>query len=741
MNLPNLPTDVTGVKSFLGNSFSWDEQCDYAFQALKSALTSAPILRLPKWGQPFILCTDWSKTAIGAVLSQIDTETGLEHPVAFASRSCTSAESRYSPTEGELLALVWACTLKFRHYLFGYHFTVHTDHAALQWLKTARFQNSKLERWALRLQEFSFEVKHRAGKDNVVADCLSRSAMPLESSIQISNVWPEHYLSQKEIDDVPCTLCNDAAGWDNMVICEGCQRCFHLRCLIAPQTVAPSGNWYCPVCDPQFLNLDELKDENTPLTYHPKDPHLSPLLRDFLERGEDAFLTADVTAATKRSILHRAKHHKLYKVKGWFLVFKRLRAGIQRWLVCPPLEYRWDVIRVIHETLGHAGIEQTLTVLHQHFHWPGLKSDVADYRKACDSCQKQSLIQHSPPDLQKPVIRGPMKHVHIDLAGPFKTPTYSPYGQLQKDVPQFKSWVVLMIDYFTKTAEFAPVPGKEPHFIAKVFYDFWVSRYGVPDFLTSDNGTEFSNEFSHMLLRLGIKHIQTSAYPPASNGVVERLVQSFKSILSRHVNDHYSSWIQALPHIRSAYMNRIHSTLKVTPNEMLFGHPVKLPMAVDFTVSSLQDESSKETNDIHQASASRSEISHLYGQPELQIPDCQDPAAYLSEIREKISSLDSKAFELIHQQFQDNSQSIIRRKQERNSKPLHLKIGDLVLELDDSSGPLQAKARGPYRVIALKNQIVVLQTQSTNFKDIRQFERHITRLVKYYDKSSIRLQR
>lgn len=119
-----------------------------------------------------LITTDWSKQAVGAVLSQID-EAGEEHPVAFASRALTPSEQNYAATEEECLALVWA-TFKFRPYLDGRHFTVLTDHAALQWLDTARFSNCKLERWALRLQEFDFTVRHLMGEQNVVADCLSR---------------------------------------------------------------------------------------------------------------------------------------------------------------------------------------------------------------------------------------------------------------------------------------------------------------------------------------------------------------------------------------------------------------------------------------------------------------------------------------------------------------------------------------------------------------------------------------
>jgi hypothetical protein len=96
-----------------------------------------------------------------------------EYVIAYASRALTPSESNYAPTGRECLSLVWA-TRKFRQFVHGQHFTVRTDHAALKWLCTARFESSKLECWDLRLQEFNFEVECLPGKQNVVADNLSR---------------------------------------------------------------------------------------------------------------------------------------------------------------------------------------------------------------------------------------------------------------------------------------------------------------------------------------------------------------------------------------------------------------------------------------------------------------------------------------------------------------------------------------------------------------------------------------
>ena len=143
-----------------GVTFEWDLERVAAFDAIKQALVSAPCLAAPRWDLEFILTTDWSCAAVGAVLSQVDPVTGLEHPVAFASRALTAADRNYAPTEGECLAVKWAVD-KYRYYLHGRKFRLRVDHQALVWLDSARFSNSKLERWALALQEYDYSVEYQ----------------------------------------------------------------------------------------------------------------------------------------------------------------------------------------------------------------------------------------------------------------------------------------------------------------------------------------------------------------------------------------------------------------------------------------------------------------------------------------------------------------------------------------------------------------------------------------------------
>src|SRR5699024_10444066 len=148
-------------------TFVWTPAQQLAFDQLKSILTNDIILQYPDFSKEFFLTTDASGEGIGAVLSQ---KTALgDQPVAYASRSLNKAELNYSTTEKELLAIVWSVH-HFRPYLYGRKFKIITDHKPLVWLFSVKDPGSRLMRWRLKLEEFDYEIVHKAGKLNNNAD-------------------------------------------------------------------------------------------------------------------------------------------------------------------------------------------------------------------------------------------------------------------------------------------------------------------------------------------------------------------------------------------------------------------------------------------------------------------------------------------------------------------------------------------------------------------------------------------
>ena len=180
-----------------------------------------------------------------------------------------------------------------------------------------------------------------------------------------------------------------------------------------------------------------------------------------------------------------------------------------------------------------------------------------------------------------------------------------------------------------------------------------------------------------------------------------------KSLLSRHINDHPNAWLAALPHIRMAYMSRVHAATGATPFEMLTGYKVRMP------------------NPVQQVFASA----------------VASPAQHIQRVQDSLSALGKHALAGISRQFQD----ILWRFERRRKRGVahrsggDLSVGDYVLELSDAALPLCAEARGPYRITAFKNRrsVAVLLTGGTGFKEQVTFDRHVSRLARYYTRRCV----
>ena len=150
----------------------WTEECEDAFERLKEVLCNDPVLKSPDYSREFTVQTDASDRGMGAVLCQTNKD-GEEHPVAYFSRKFLPREERYGTVEKECLAIKLRIQA-FRVHILGRSFTVVTDHRALEWMNRMKQDNSRLTRWSLSLQPYTFQVKYRPGKTHGNVDALSR---------------------------------------------------------------------------------------------------------------------------------------------------------------------------------------------------------------------------------------------------------------------------------------------------------------------------------------------------------------------------------------------------------------------------------------------------------------------------------------------------------------------------------------------------------------------------------------
>lgn len=148
-------------------AFQWSIQAQESFEMLKSAMATSPVLALPDYTKPFILETDASGTGVGAVLMQ------QGQPIAYFSKSLSIKQQAMSTYEKELLAIVMA-THKWHSYLQGHHFIIKTDHQSLKYLLEQRLSTLLQQKWLAKLMGLDYEILYKKGKENVVADALSR---------------------------------------------------------------------------------------------------------------------------------------------------------------------------------------------------------------------------------------------------------------------------------------------------------------------------------------------------------------------------------------------------------------------------------------------------------------------------------------------------------------------------------------------------------------------------------------
>ena len=168
------------------------DDCLEAFETLKKALISAPIVQPPDWNLPFEIMCDASDYDVGAVLGQrVDKKLNVIH---YASKTLDNAQRNYATTEKELLAVVFACD-KFRSYIVDSKVTIQTDHAAIKYLMEKKDAKPRLIRWVLLLQEFDLHIVDRKGAENPVADNLSRLENILDDPLPINDNFPDEKLN------------------------------------------------------------------------------------------------------------------------------------------------------------------------------------------------------------------------------------------------------------------------------------------------------------------------------------------------------------------------------------------------------------------------------------------------------------------------------------------------------------------------------------------------------------------
>ncbi|BHF70471.1 hypothetical protein SprV_0301352200 [Sparganum proliferum] len=258
-------------------------------------------------------------------------------------------------------------------------------------------------------------------------------------------------------------------------------------------------------------------------------PHINTLRSDFDLAKLADLQTADESIADLRtSTTLQLRDAQLPASPGTILC--DWSTGTPRPVV--PLPYRKVVFDHFH-SLSHPGIRAGRKLTAARFVWPKMNSDIALWTKQCLACQKNKVHRHTSPPSTFAVPDVRFNHVHLDLIG--LVPPSRGYTHILTAVDRFTRWPIAV-----------PISDTSAENIAMVFLTHWISTFGVPATLTTDRGSQFqSSLFREFTRLLGCAHITTTAYHPASNGLVERLHRQLKSALMSQTES--TTWSVNLP--------------------------------------------------------------------------------------------------------------------------------------------------------------------------------------------------
>ena len=641
------------------NQWQWGSKEKAAFDSIKKAVTRAPILITPDPKRPYTVATDASGYAIGAVLQQ-DHGRGLQ-PIAFMSKKLLTSERNYTVGEQEQLAIITALK-EWRHYLHGNKVTVLTDNSALRYLETQTDLSRRQSRWTDFMAEFDLDIRYQAGKENRVADALSRRV----------DHRPTHETEMKEKE----------RGREKQLEVWQVKQQPVLHELNS--TTKSSSTHRGDVVDrikQAMLTNDEKEQKN---------------ILDLLCKQKD-----------KCSKRETAKKKELMS-KGWSV---REQEGLLRFAgrVYVPNErsLRCDLLVEAHDAplSGHLGIKKTYSQLSRFWYWPTMRAEVKEYVNSCLSCATTKSTHQVPMGLLQPlpIPERRWDQVTLDFIMPL------PVAEKTKN-----NGILVMVDKLSKMVHLASchesITASE---VAELFVREVVRYHGVPKSIVSDRDPRFVSHFWEAVWRLlGTNLKRSTAYHPQTDGQTEKTNQTIETMLRAYVNNNLSDWDEKLLTIEIAINNAVQESTGYSPYFLNSGQVPHFPLSL----AAVDQEEEKKERDASVNAGMKTSRSEQQKQKRKETA-CAAANEWVSKFESQVNEATAEwikrlqAGEMEAKRNLKAAQEEQQKQANKHRRSANYKVGDKVLletrNLSSYNSKLRAKFVGPFDIVRVLSENVV----------------------------------
>jgi RNase H-like domain found in reverse transcriptase/Reverse transcriptase (RNA-dependent DNA polymerase)/Integrase zinc binding domain/Chromo (CHRromatin Organisation MOdifier) domain len=531
-------------------AWHWGEREEASFRAVKAAITRAPCLAIADSSKPFVVHTDASGYATGAVLMQ-DQGKGLQ-PIAFMSKKMNDAERNYPVHEQELLAIKNALTT-WSHYLRDRHFTVVTDHQSLQYVESNKMATSRLVRWRMQLADFDFDIRYERGEQNVVADALSRTA---------AGKTPESATAMQVQAQTQTGQAPDVSLLATLVEMVHSARQSRAAAAAASAATASAASAAAEV-------PSAAQQESLPLAF-------AQQLQAAAARDADYQRMASFSDEERAEHGLQAAAHSdegyVYTLEGKLML---------------PNDgaLRTAALDLAHDGCAHQGRDRTYHWLAERCYWPGMQQEVAQYVRGCERCQRAKPstqgAQGMPKSLDIPAY--PWHTIGMDWIGPF---AMSPRGH---------DYVLVVTCKFGGGVVYIPTAkDADAGDTLRLIRERVVAEHGWPAAIISDSDARFRSAlWTGFWQRQGTKLLRGTAYHPQTDGITERANRTMVEALRACVQQNPDDWDLLLPDVQLAVNSSRNASTGFTPYFMTHGREARTGLDAQMEQAGVQSRPSQ----------------------------------------------------------------------------------------------------------------------------------------------------